>query len=86
MKVDVNYYTVHEAVQKMKRNDELTKDERESIVKVIYAVMDDYIPTLQEMGRHERNIATINKLDPEKDKETFDRIYALCVGFDNKYC
>lgn len=51
MKVDVDYQTVHEAIEKIKKHSPLSAKEIDSVLAVLLAVQGGYIPTTNWLAK-----------------------------------
>lgn len=86
MKLNIDYLNFHEALQKFKENKELKPTEKNILLEVLETSIDNYIPTKQDLDLQKKRIEQLDKLDCNKNPETFARIIKECSKFENKYC
>lgn len=86
MKVNVDYDMVLDATDKLSQGKQMTVKETQEIVKVLKAVQGDYIPTREEMKLQQDTIERLDRVDPDKHPDAYNRLLDICTVFENKYC
>lgn len=85
MKVNVDYGEVHAAIEALKNKDLLTDRESAAALKVLVAVLGDYVPTLDEYKRHNSNVTRLEKMDYESNPGRWQEVADEIREFENKY-
>lgn len=85
MKVNVDYGRVHEAIEALKNKDLLTDQESAAALKVLTAVLGDYVPTWDEYKRHNSNVTRLKTMDYESNPGRWQQVADEIREFENKY-
>jgi hypothetical protein len=85
MKVNVNYYKAHEAIEKLEMGKNLRPEERDVILQILQAAQGDIIPTKEELDRQKNNVQYLNATNPANEKR-WKGLMKEITAFENKYC
>jgi hypothetical protein len=85
MKVNIDYTKYHQAVRKFEAGEELTPDEKTTLVDVLNAVVGEYVPSEAEMDNHARNLQRLQTLNYATNKDELKAVMDACREHENKY-
>lgn len=85
MKIDVDYEKMLDIADKLRDGNALSNAEMKEVFYVLKSIQGDYIPTREELQKHDKNIDLLDKVNIENQSDIYNRIYKEIVEFERKY-
>lgn len=85
MKLNVNYYHLHDAIEKLNVGQQLDELDRDLILQLTKATENDYYPSKYDLDKQKQRVDTLNNID-DLESDTAKRLLEQCRIFENEFC